>query len=130
MTSRIAVLAALVAAISVSTLVAIAPSAAAASCGRQTAADGTVGPITCKGGMPNTAVRAALAKESPKVMALGKRATLAHVKTAVCFDLTKSHATNPMVNGALEWQTANYRWSKSYKTWLTKAIENGTTCTS
>ena len=130
MTSRTAVLAALIAAISISTLVAIAPSAAAASCGRQTAADGTVVPITCKGGMPNTAVRAALAKESPKVMALGKSATLAQVKTAVCTDTTEARASNPMVVGALTWQSANFHWPKSYKTRLTKAIENGTICTS
>jgi hypothetical protein len=129
MTSRLALFTTLVAMISVSTLVAIAPSASAATCGMKAAADGTVGPITCKGGGPNAAVRSALAKESPKVMALGKGATLAQVKTAVCADITKSHATNPMVSGALAWQTANYRWSTTYKTWFTKTIVEGPGCT-
>jgi len=129
MTSRIARVTTLVSAISVVALVAVAPSASAVTCGVKTAADGTVGPITCKGGKPNAAVRSALAKESPKVMALGKGATLAQIKTAVCADLTKSHATNPMVSGALAWQTANYRWSTTFNAWFTKTIVEGPGCT-
>jgi len=129
MTSRLSLITTLVAMISVSAVVAVAPSASATSCGISTAADGTVGPITCTGGKANSAVRAALAKESPRVMALGKGATLAQVKAAVCADLTKSHATNPMVSGALAWQTANYRWSTTYKNWFTKTIVEGPGCT-
>jgi hypothetical protein len=63
-------------------------------------------------------------------MALGKSATLSQIKTAVCSDISKAHATNPMVSGALAWQSARFHWwSTSNGAWFTKAIVEGGACT-
>ena len=91
-----------IAASSMFAVVAVAPSASAASCGVKTAADGSVGPITCKGGAANMAVRSRLQKESPRVMALGKKVSLTQVKTAVCADITKAQADTPTVNAVAD----------------------------
>jgi len=128
MTLRIRVVSALVTVASVSVLVAVAPAASAASCGITTAADGSVGPITCKGGSANMAVRNKLRKQSPRVMALGKKASLTQVKTAVCGDMTRAKAGNATVNGAVQWQTAYYGWATSYTSWFTKTIVEGAGC--
>ena len=117
-----------IAASSMFAVVAVAPSASAASCGVKTAAYGSVGPITCKGGAANMAVRSRLQKESPRVMALGKKVSLTQVKTAVCADITKAQADTPTVNGAMQWQTAYYGWAKSYTSWFTKTIVEGAGC--
>ena len=128
MTLRTRVVSVLVAFASVSVMVAVAPTASAASCGIKTAADGSVGPITCKGGSANMAVRNKLRKQSPSVMALGKKASLTQVKAAVCADITKAKADNPTVSEAMQWQTAYYDWAKSYTSWFTKTIVEGAGC--
>ncbi len=104
---------------------AVAPAASASSCGSKTYADGTAGPVLCKDGTANVAVKAKLKQADPAIMALGPKASMAQIKKAVCTDIARSKATYPMVDAALAWQTAALGWPKSHEMWFTTAISTG-----
>ena len=104
---------------------AIAPAASASSCGIKSFDDGTTGPVLCKDGTANAAVKAKLKQANPAIMALGAKTSMARVKKAVCTDIARSKATYPMVDAALAWQTAALGWPKSYEMWFTNSIVSG-----
>ena len=113
-----------IAAVSLLSLGAIAP-ASAASCPLQKTADGTVYPVVCPNGKVNDKAQPKLAKLLPELMALGKTATLPQVKKAVCASFTEYDVTNPLIEGALYFQTTKYGWSKKYANWFNDAIVMG-----
>ena len=113
-----------IAAASVLSLGAIAP-ASAASCPLQKTADGTVYPVVCPNGKVNDKAQPKLAKVLPELMALGKTATLPQVKKAVCASFAEYDVNNPLIEGALYFQTTKYGWSKKYANWFNDAIVMG-----
>jgi len=113
-----------IAAAGVLSLSAISP-AAAASCPLQKTGDGTVYPVVCPNGKVNDKAQPKLAKVLPELMALGKTATLSQVKKAVCASFTEYDVNNPLIEGALYFQTTKYGWSKKYANWFNDAIVMG-----
>lgn len=109
------------AAVTISGLAAVAP-ASAASCPLQKQADGTVYPLVCKNGKVNDKAEPKLKKSLPAIMALGKDATLAQAKTAICTELKDENVTYPEIEGALYFLTTKYHWSKKISTWFNDAI--------
>jgi hypothetical protein len=104
--------------------IATAVPATAARCPLEPQADGNIYPVVCPNGQPNARAESKLRRAVPAVMALGEGATLAQVKAAVCKDLASGEMTNPLLDSALDFQTATYGWSKRYGTWfLTKIVE-------
>jgi hypothetical protein len=113
-----------IAAVSMLSLGSIAP-ASAVSCPLQKTADGTVYPVVCPNGKVNDKAQAKLAKAVPEIMALGKTATLPQVKKAVCAVFSDADVTNPLIEGALYFQTTKYGWSKKYANWFNDSIVMG-----
>ena len=70
--------------------------------------DGTVGPVLCDDGQPNTLVRKDLVSSAPRVMGLGANASWSEVTAAACADY--AHATIPLMSDAYSYQFARYRW--------------------
>ena len=113
-----------IAAAGVLSLSAISP-ASAASCPLQKTGDGTVYPVVCPNGKVNDKAQPKLAKLLPEIMALGKTATLPQVKKAVCASFTEYDVNNPLIQGALYFQTTKYGWSKKYANWFSDSIMMG-----
>lgn len=103
---------ALVLCLCVLTLVAVAPSAQAASCGSTEYADGTYGPTICPDGQPNEAVQGAYAKGTPAIMALKASAARAQVQRAVCRD-RKAGASAVELYDSVEYQASRFEWSRA-----------------
>lgn len=101
-----------VAATALVSMAVLATPAEATTCGFVKYQDGTVGPIICGNGSPNMKVEKALKKASPKVMALKASSTRKKIQAAVCAD-SKAGTTGAELYDALEYQAANYDWSRS-----------------
>ena len=81
--------------------------------------------MVCPNGKVNDKAQPKLAKAVPEIMALGKTATLPQVKKAVCAAFSDSDVTNPLIEGALYFQTTKYGWSKKFANWFNDAIMMG-----
>lgn len=106
--------------------VAAAP-AQAASCGKVTYQDGSVGPAVCPNGEANQKVQSAYAKAAPAVMALGADATRAQVRVAVCTD-RKAGASGVELYDAVAYQAAAYEWSRRLVHRVNRRLVAGTYC--
>lgn len=117
-------------AIALASVLAIGISAApaqAASCGKVTYQDGSVGPAVCPNGEANEKVQSAYAKAAPAVMALGADATRAQLRKAVCAD-RKAGASGVELYDAVAYQAAAYDWSRGLVHLVNRRLVAGSYC--
>ncbi|NBO46563.1 MAG: hypothetical protein EBU85_06075 [Actinobacteria bacterium] len=84
--------------------------AQAASCGREQAQDGSVGPVTCDDGRVNAAVFADMLAMSPRLFALPRVDDWSQVQGAVCADYREA-GTIPITSDAYTYRYIADRWS-------------------
>ena len=88
----------------------IASPSHAASCGKVTYMNGTVGPSVCPNGKPNKRVKNAYTRGTPAIMGLKSSTTRKHLITAMCADTQRpgNPAINDQIFDAIDLQTARY----------------------
>ena len=90
----------------------IASPSQAASCGKETYMNGTVGPSVCPNGKPNKRVKKAYTRGAPAIMDLKSIITRKQLLEAMCSDAESptNLGTNDQLYDAVAFQAARYGW--------------------
>jgi len=103
-------------------------SAQATSCTVSKNQDGTIRGVLCANGQPNEKAKSYLRASTPATMKLTGKPTVRKIKTAMCSDSTTSKATSPMLDDALTYLAAQFKWTKSSVNQVDALVVSGSYC--
>ena len=103
-------------------------SAHATTCAVTKNQNGTINGVLCANGQPNEKAKSYLRAATPATMKLTAKPTLIQIKTAMCTDSTTSKATSPMLDNAVTYLAAQFKWAKSTVNQADVLMVNGNYC--
>ncbi len=100
----------------------------AATCTVSKNQDGTIKGVLCANGQPNEKAKSYLRAATPATMKLTAKPSVAKIKTAMCTDSTTSKATSPMLDNAVTYLAAQFKWTKTTVNQIDELLVNGSYC--
>ncbi|CAB4906691.1 MAG: hypothetical protein F2923_06645 [Actinobacteria bacterium] len=103
-------------------------SAQATTCAVTKNQNGTINGVLCANGQPNEKAKSYLRAATPAMMKLTAKPSITKIKTAMCTDSTTSKATSPMLDNAVTYLAAQFKWAKSTVNQTDALLVNGSYC--